>query len=111
MKQERVFTDLSHQLSHIGVTVEQVECQMFIGNRINGTVMTWVLAVNAASSHAFELPGELSLERVVEITQAVILWDTAMMELTSLPDEIKAILASGAQSMFPCRLREMLIGN
>ena len=108
---ERVFTELSHQFNSIDVPAEQVDCQVFIGNRINGAVMTWVVAVNAASSNAFELPGEIALDQVMAIAQAVIQWDVAMMEMSQLPDKAKAVLATGARSMFPCPLREMLIGS
>ncbi|MPQ69306.1 hypothetical protein [Pseudomonas sp. MWU12-2323] len=109
MEQERVFTELSYQLNNIGVPADQVDCQMFIGNRINGAVMTWVIAVNAASSHAFELPGDIAQEKVIAIAQAVIQWDIAMMEMSPLPEEAKSILIAGARSMLPCSLREMLI--
>lgn len=111
MGQERVFSELSYQFNNIGVPAEQVDCQMFIGNRINGAVMTWVVAVNAASSHAFELPGDIASEKVLAIAQAVIQWDIAMMEMSPIPEEAKQILIAGARSMLPCSLREMLIGR
>jgi hypothetical protein len=108
---ERVFTELSHQFNSIGVPAEHVNCQVFIGNRINGEVITWVVSVNAASSNSFELPGEIALDQVMAIAQAVIQWDVAMMEMSQLPDNATAVLATGARSMFPCPLREMLIGS
>lgn len=111
MEQERVFSELSSQFNRIGVPAEQVDCQIFIGTRINGTVMTWVVVVNAASSHTFELPGDIASEKVVAIAQAVIQWDIAMMEMSPLPEEAKPILMAGAMSMLPCLLREMLIGG
>lgn len=111
MEQERVFTELSFHLNSIGVPTAQVDCQMFIGNRINGAVMTWVVVVNAASSNAFELPGDIAPEKVVAIAQAVIQWDISMMEMSALPEGAKPILTAGARSMLPCSLREMLIGG
>jgi hypothetical protein len=111
MEQDRVFTELSFHLNSIGVPPDQVDCQMFIGTRINGATMTWVVAVNAASSHAFELPGDIAPEKVVAIAQAVIQWDIAMMEMSPLPEEAKPVLTAAARSMLPCSLREMLIGR
>ncbi len=108
---ERVFTDLSHQFNSIDVPAKQVDCQTFIGSRINGAVMTWVVVVNAASSNAFELPGDIASEKVMAIAQAVIQWDVAMMESSPLSDEAKEVLITGARSMLPCPLREMLIGR
>ncbi|MNR38987.1 hypothetical protein D3C85_1571430 [compost metagenome] len=73
--------------------------------------MTWVVAVNAASSHAFELPGDIEPERVAAIARAVIQWDISMMEMSSLSAEVTPILMAGARSMLPCSLREMLVGR
>lgn len=111
MEHDRVFTELSFHLNTIGVPASQVDCQMFIGNRINGAVMTWVVVVNAASSHSFELPGDTEPEKVVAIAQAVIKWDIAMMEMSPLPEDAKPILTAGARMMLPCPLREMLFGR
>ncbi|MHC5194929.1 hypothetical protein ACYSUW_14340 [Pseudomonas frederiksbergensis] len=111
MEQERVFTELSFHLNSIGVPAAEVDCQMFIGNRINGAVLTWVVVVYAASSNAFELPGDIAPEKVVAIAQAVIQWDMSMMEMTPLAEGAKQVLADGARSMLPCALREMLIGG
>ncbi|MGF6282258.1 hypothetical protein ABH908_000257 [Pseudomonas frederiksbergensis] len=111
MEQERVFTELSFHLNGIGVPASEVDCQMFIGTRINGAVMTWVVVVNAATSNAFELPGDFEPDKVVAIAQAVIQWDMSMMEMIPLSEEMKLVLAAGARSMLPCDLREMLIGG